>query len=190
MKHRENAWRSMLAGLLLTIVPISALGQKDVVTVRYLRAAITSIRDRSSVTVRGEYLSVEGLKHVTGRYMRGKPYSRFSAADPTSGQVFTSLYCEHGSEAFTALLETTGRKVFDLQGETGRGEQGEDAILVKRVKLVEDLEVSKEKTAKEEGGRFRITLTAKATGKQTVLVNVMEGELYPVDGYIVVVERE
>jgi hypothetical protein len=174
------------------VMPGAAEAQKKTVTVGYLRAAMASIRDRTSVTVRGEYVSREGLVGVTGRYMRGQPFSRFSIKDPSSRKTFGSMYCEHDTDAFNTLLETSGRRVFDFHGEKGTGEVGESAIIVRKVELVTDLEAPDEddKPGDGDGRTLRVTLTETATGNRTVLVNVVKGQVYKVADLTLVVEDE
>ncbi len=170
-------------------------------TPSFLRAAISSIRDRTPVTVTGEYMSTRSLVEARGTYLRGKGYSRFFVRDTENGAIFESMYCEQDSKAFSDLLAAQGRKVYTFSGHKERGEMREDAVIVTRVEWLRDITEPPAATAASPllvapagaGGApkpLRVTITNHSTSNRTVVANVVRGQAYTVDNLTVIVEDE
>lgn len=189
MRRQCMLWVGLL--LFVFISGEAAAQARKTYTPQYLRAAISSIRDRARVTVTGEFDAQRGLVATTESWLRGKGFSRFTVKDPDTGFAFDSMYCKHDSEAFEGLLNVGTRRVYRFHGYKDEGEQREDAVIVESVELVRD--IKPEETVKAEAKpdlRLRVTITDNASGVKTVLVNVIKGQVYRLEGLSVVVEDE
>jgi hypothetical protein len=164
-----------------------ASAQTKEISVSYLRAAIGSLDDRSSVQLNAVFMADPGLVDSTGNYLRGKGYSRFSVKDPRSGVVFTSMYCRQDSQAFKELINSS-TKTYRLSGYKEYGEQKEPAIIVTGVVP------SAEKGGAVSGGpgarTFRVILVENASSNRTELANVALGQAYNVAGFTLQIEEE
>jgi hypothetical protein len=182
----------MVVAVLMLAVP--ALAQKKVLTASYLRASIGAINDRSSVTIRGEYMIDPGMVEASGRGLRNKGYSRFSVRDPYTGARFDSMYCKQESDVFWRLLKAKENTLFIFQGEKGRGENREGAIFTDRLEsvLLTPTELAERRAGKEAEPRkpLRVTLVKEESGLRTVLTAVERGKPYKIDGLTVIVEDE
>jgi len=172
-----------------------AWGQKKkVLTAAYLRASIGALDNRSSVTVRGEYLVDPGMVEARERGLRGKGYSRFSIRDPKTGTVFTSMYCKQESDVFWQLLKSEGNTAFTFHGEKNRGEDREDAILVDRLESVlltpKAIAERIANAAEQEETPLRVILENEETGTRTVLTGIKRGTPVKVEGFTITVENE
>ncbi len=192
MKRQYVTWIALviLAG---TGAPASAQTRKEY-SPQFLRAAIGSIRDRSRVAVVGEFDASTGLKATTQSWLRGKGFSRFTVKDPKTGFTFDSMYCHHESEAFRDLLNVSTRRVYRFIGQKDEGEEREDAVIVETVQMLSEIkpEEEQEQEAPEvkEDRPLRVTITDEETGTKTVLVNVVKGQVYKLEGLSLVIEDE
>lgn len=162
------------------------------VTVKYLRAAIGSIPDRSRVNFVGDFSVAAGLKEARGTSMRGKGYSRFAVKDPEAPEVvFNSVYCQQDSKAFKALINATGDGRFHFYGNKEQGEDREEAIIVTDAKLVTDeAGETAESPAPAGPASYRIVMVDHVSSNKTVLANIELGKAYNVMGTTLTLEPE
>lgn len=173
------------------LAPERAGAQDRDTSVPYLRAAIGSLSLRDRVTFTAVYDGQSGLQEATGRYLRGKGYSRFTAIDPTSGQVFNSVYCLQDSKVFSDLIQVRGRQTFTFHGYKDRGESKEDAVVVTQLERVgTETPKGADEAAEGPGQTFRVTLTDLSTSNRTVIVNVEPGKPYRLLNSQILIEEE
>ena len=77
---------SVTIACLLLAGTMAASAQKQSPSVRYLRAALGAVRDRTRLTVEAVYAGPETLKETRGRYLGGAGYARFTIVEPTGEQ--------------------------------------------------------------------------------------------------------
>ena len=171
-----------------------AWAQKKVLTAAYLKASISAIDDRSTVSILGEYRVDPGMAEAKGRGLRNKGFSRFSIRDPRTGAIFTSMYCKQESDVFWKLLRTRDNTRFTFRGEKGRGENREGAIFVDRLEnVLLPPKVVAERVAGTEpvkNSQFRVIITNAETGVRTVLTRVDRGVPVRVDSLTILIEDE
>ena len=168
-----------------------ALGQGEEVSVKFLRAAVSSIAYDEKIVVTGEYSEADGLLEATGRFLRGKGYSQFSIKDPDSGVTFDAAYCHRDTKAFRDLMKVSGSKRFKFYGSKARGERDEEAIFVTSVTEVEEpVEGVGSGRSRAGSGTYRITMVDKVTSNKTVLVNIQVGKPYSLFGSTLILEEE
>jgi len=165
----------------------AAIAQEKEYSVSFLRAAAGSLGDRAPVVVVGAYLANPGLLEAQGFYLRGKGFSRFSAKDTQTGAVFTSMYCDQNSKAFSDLVGSK-TKNYRFYGYKDRGEENESGFFVTRVEAIREAE--KPAAAPTTAKSFRVTITDNATSNRTVVANVSPGQSYAVGGVTFKVEIE
>jgi len=189
MRRRHVFWMCGVFALGLAL-PASAQTRREY-SPQYLRAAISTVNTRQRMTVTGEFDASQGLMATTRSGLRGKGYSRFFVKDPKTGFAFESMYCHHESSAFKVLLHVNKRCLFEFYGHKDRGEEGEDAVFIDSVKLLSEIKPEEETGEEEEKERpLRVTVTDTETGAKTVLVNVIKGQVYRLEGLSIVVEDE
>lgn len=180
--------------ILATGLTSSTWAQKKVITASYLRASIGAIDERSSVTIRGEYLLSPGMVEAAGRGLRNKGFSRFTIRDPQTGAQFDSMYCKQESDVFWQLLKTKENTAFTFHGKKGRGENREGAIFIDRLEnvLLTPAAIARRVANTEPAPlpQLRITILNKETGLRTLLTNISRGESVMVDDLIITVEDE
>jgi hypothetical protein len=189
-----------MKGLSLSLVALMAAAsllasharaQNKETSVPYLRAAISSLSVNDRVTFTAIYDAQAGLQVATGRYLRGKGYSRFVVIDPKSGVFFDSAYCLQESKVFSDLLEVKGRQTFVFYGYKDRGESKEDAVIVTQAERVgPETAPGAKATAELPKRTFRVTLTDLSTSNQTVIVNVEPGKPCRLLNSLILVEEE
>jgi hypothetical protein len=163
---------------------------KDV-SVRYLRAAIGSIRDRAPLSFVAEYSAADGLTEVRHSYLRGKGFSRFTVRDPESGFTFDQVYCQKNAAVFRTLIELQEDTLYRFQGYKEQGEERADAVFVTSIEPVRSREAESLRAAETAGPKtYRLVLTDHITSNRTVLVNIELGKRYNLMGTTVVVEEE
>jgi len=188
MRNRGN-----LKGLLLGILVIAGQGviaQTREVSVPFLRAAIGSLADRTTVTLEAVYLPDPGLVESTGRYMRGKGFSRFSIRDPQSVGIFTSMYCAQDNKAFKELLTIQEPTRVRLYAYKDSGENSEAALLVTGMEVMAEPVKKVMATQGKVNGPFRVTIKDTTSGTKTILTNVMVGKSYTIEGMTLMIELE
>lgn len=188
-------WIVLYAVIIASLLGSPAWGQKKVLSAAYLKASVGAINNRSSVTVRAEYLIDPGMVEAEGWQLRNKGFSRFSVRDPNTGVVFESMYCKQESDVFWRLLKAQENVELTFRGEKGSGEDREGAIFVDRVDsiLLTPHAIAQRiaKTDKaDEGGALRVSIVNDETGMRTVLTNVKRGTPVKVEGLTITVENE
>jgi len=178
-----------------SLIGTPAWGQKKVLSAAYLKASVGAINNRSSVTIRAEYLVDPGMVEAEGWTLRNKGFSRFSVRDPHTGAVFESMYCKQESDAFWRLLKAKQNTELTFHGEKGSGEDREGAIFVDRIEnvLLSPSAIAQriartEKTADDRP--LRVSIVNDETGLRTVLTNVKRGTPVKVEGLTITVEDE
>jgi len=182
--QRRVCWIAVCAAM---AIRLSANAQETGISVAYLRATVSALRDNESVTVKGIFMSNPGLEQPTGWNLRRQPICRFAVKDTQTGVVFSSMYCRLDSSAFTDLIAATTPRAFFFKGHRDDGENNEPAIFVTAVQPCTEKIVVSEGTAPTS---FRVTITDNATRNRTVLANVALGQAYSVGGMTVVVEQD
>jgi len=169
--------------------------QRDDITVRYLRAAISSLQKNTQVSITAEFMATPGLRDVNDVFLRSKGVSRFSIRDPGNGDVFDNMYCRHDSPAFKDLLAANGRRIYRFSGYRDRGESNSDGVFVTRVEFIR--EIKEDEAAAPAPGetaatppRLRVTLIDNTTSNRSVLFNVQPGQSYKLNGYTVQVDAD
>jgi len=190
MRRRHMFW--MCAAFALGLALTASAQTRKEYSPQYLRAAISTVNTRQRMVIEGEFDISKGLMATTQSGLRGKGYSRFWVKDKQTGFAFESMYCHHESEAFRTLLNVSKRCVFEFHGHKDRGEEGEDAVFVDSVKLLSEIKPEGEAEQKEEREErpLRVTVTDNETGAKTVLVNVVKGQIYRLEGISIIVEDE
>ena len=182
-----DRFRRVFGFLIMGVVfPVVVLGQTKEISVAYLRAAVGTISDRSSVQLNAVFLPDPGLVEATGNYLRGKGYSRFSVKDPQSGVVYTSMYCRQDSQAFRELINP-GAKTYRMSGYKDSGEQNEPSIFITGVLALPE---KGGKVGDEKGRTFRVIIRDNASSNRTELANVVMGQAYSVAGITLQIEAE
>jgi len=177
----------------LMVLTSVSFGQRQELSVAYLRAAVNSLPDHQSVMIYATYLPEPGLVQAANRYIRGgSGYSRFSIKDPQSGAEFSSMYCSHDSKAFKDLISVTEPKTFRFYGYKDDVEMFLTGIFVEAVEPYEEPIVEKTPVslAASRRGHYRITITDNVTSNRTVLADVTTGRSYVVGGVSISVEPE
>ena len=185
--NRTGASKAVLAMALAWAATGGVAAAMDL-TVKYLRAGISSIPNNADVTLVGEYMANRGLVSVEDRE-GGKAFSSFSVKDPDSNFTFESIYCEQGAKVFEELLNTTASATFRFYGYKGRNDKWEPVIFVRRIELVAPAETPKPAVAAAPA-LLRITVTDPATGRSTVLHNVTAGQTYLAGSVSLIVQKE
>lgn len=187
----------LVAGLLLAVTAERSAAQREETTIRYLKAAVSSLPKNSTVTVTGEFMLTPGLREVQDVFLRSKGISRFSIRDPQTGDIFDGMYCAHDSPAFKDLLTARSRRLYRFTAYRDRGESRTEGVFVTRVELVRELRDDEDPlpaVTPAEGpgmpGRFRVTLIEQASSNRSVLFNVEPGTAYTLNGFTIVIERE
>jgi len=189
---------------LMIATTIAGRAETKEVSASFLRAAVSSIDNRSDITVAADYPGVAALQDVIGWYRRNDGYSRFSVKDPQSKVVFDAMYVRQGSSVFNQLLLIDKPHHFRFRGYKDFGENREDAIFVTSA---EDLgpvvrppatvttsvaptvgQVGAGATAS--GPNLRVTITDNTTSNRTVITNMEMNHTYTVNGMTVIVESE
>lgn len=191
MKRFGFPYRTLVLVAVLSAAQGQVRAQTQTTSVPYLRAAIGSLSLRDRVTFTAVFDGQTGLREATGRYLRGKGYSRFTVSDPTSGLAFDAVYCLQNSKVFTDLIQVRGRQTFVFYGYKDRGEEKEDAVVVTQVERVGN-ETSPGAASTPSGSlkTYRVTLTDLSTSNETVIVNVELGKAYRLLDSQIVVEEE
>jgi hypothetical protein len=174
----------------LVVSASAVLAQSKTVNVAYLRAAITSIGDRTKIRVTAEFDAASGLNIAERLWLRGKGYSRFTIIDPESGATFEDVYCKHGSKVFETLIKATENTLFTFTGERGRGDMREPALFITDVREEYRARRKEEPVAAQGPRSFRVVMTDLASSNRTVLVNVELGKPYNLFGTQLVIEEE
>jgi hypothetical protein len=174
----------------LALWPAGGSAQDDRhLSVSYLRAALGSLEDRTSVSVLGEYVGESGMVEATGYYLRNKGYSRFTIQDPATGVAFGSIYCSHDSSVFNELLTVRGKKRYVFHGYKGTAEGRKDGFFVTSLTAVAVPAAESPEVAA--GPRtFRVTVIDQATSNRTVMVNVELGKPLNLMGSTLIIEAE
>jgi hypothetical protein len=169
------------------MIPGVVSAQTKDISVAYLRAAIGSLDDRSSVQLNAGFLPDPGLVEATEKNMRGKGYSRFTVKDPRSGVVFSSMYCRQDSQAFKELI-SGGAKTYRLSGYKDYGEMNEPAIIVTGVGPYTE----KPGAGGEAKGAktLRVIIRDNVSSNRTELANAVLGQAYSVGGITIQIEEE
>ncbi len=174
-------------------VEVQALHQD--VSVKYLIAALGTLKIRDRISVTALYVGSEGMEEAVRGPFRNKGLTRFSIKDTTSSSVFDLMYCEVGSSVFKALININDNtKAFVFEGVKMQGENNRGSIIVKSVRIVRNVPKpvsvnGPAATGSTTPDKFRIIMINQATSNRTVTADVVLDEKYNIQGNTVIIQN-
>ncbi len=177
------------------------------VSVTFLRAAIDTIEFNARLRLTAEFAGPVTLVQADARYLPSGTFSRFSVVDPGGELVWSHMYVQHDTAAFRTLMSAAPGTVFVFEGYKYRSERRQGAMIVTALRpgevflerdppgpapppMVIGVGQATPPAPEPLKRTFRITVTDKASGNRTVIVNVEPGTAYDMLGSTLVIDEE